>query len=1193
MYLKSLVLKGFKSFADRCVLNLEPGMTCIVGPNGSGKSNISDAILWVLGERSPKNLRGSSMEDVIFAGSKGRKAVNVAEVTLVLDNSDAQIPVEYTEIELTRRMYRTGGSDYLINGAPARLMDFLNILHDTGLGTGTHSIISQGNLEAILQSKPEDRRALIEEAAGVLKHKQRKEQSARKLELMDGHLARVRDIYGEVTRQLGPLERKAKKALTYKELSEEYAGLRLALAVDDLRILQRRWDEVQEARSGYEATCTGVKARLDEAEATVEQLSEALEAESRNREAAMRQRARVASLASQVDATRTLLRQTAASAEARIAEERAAAASLAAEGTRLAAELVRLEEARAKAAADVAAAQAARDEVGRAQVEAADEARDARAVFERLSRERRGAEDELARVRKRLSVAQTEFDSDDHHLAFVNTRIAEAREALAALQEEEQQARKAAEAAQRALADAKTADEEAEARAEDMKARVAEAEARHGMLMERVAVLEAESRALAELERARDAGAGEARAWALSAESPLAGAVRELSAAITVDEGWDDVVERVLRESLGALLVDDAVVTDAIDAFGARMKDRSLQGDVLLLGQGRAVADARAWVASQDEGTGAGMEALLAHVSCAPEAATRVEALLGDVVAVDSLAEALRAHVACAEPLRFVTRDGHVVAPGGLVILCGESDAPGTLARRRRAALCAEELRAARADLAACGEQKALLVGARAQAEAEVLTAARSVAVAEGRVRSLQASVQTATAKVTAAQADLSAYIDFAATLETKHSQAKPLIAAMEEQIAGLEAKVAAQAAELAAAEQQMTEARSRALDLGDALSKRVIALNTAQSALALAKSRLADRTAAGQSVEKRLEASLLVEGRKTVVLSRVAALEETYRALSARLDVLQDLPSPQADDAAESSAAVSLADRTGAARQEARQLRAAYDEASRRLADNRVETVQVQVQVQAAIDVITGECGTSVEAALRTAPLEDREAAEDRAGTCKRRMANLGSVSPEAADEYLAVKKRYDFLSAQLADLEAARTSLKKIDAVIDARMRTDFVDTFAVVNANFQEVFGILFPGGTAELVLVDPDDIENTGVEVIAQPRGKRITRMMLMSGGEKSLVALALLFAVYKTRTTPFYVLDEVEAALDDTNLRRLLAYLDELRATTQLIMITHQRRTMEAADVLFGVSMQNDGVTKVISQRLERALAYAE
>ena len=243
MYLKSLVLKGFKSFADRSVLALEPGIIAVVGPNGSGKSNISDAVLWVLGERNAKHLRGQAMEDVIFAGSSARKSVGIAEVDLVLDNSDGTLPVDFDEVAVTRRMYRSGESEYLINGVVARRMDVLDILHDSGLGTGTHSIISQGSLDSILQSKPEDRRALIEEAAGVLKHKQRKAKSERKLAAMDAHLARVKDVAAEVERQLGPLERKAKRARTYQGLADELADLSLSLAVDDLRTLRRGWDD--------------------------------------------------------------------------------------------------------------------------------------------------------------------------------------------------------------------------------------------------------------------------------------------------------------------------------------------------------------------------------------------------------------------------------------------------------------------------------------------------------------------------------------------------------------------------------------------------------------------------------------------------------------------------------------------------------------------------------------------------------------------------------------------------------------------------------------------------------------------------------------------------------------------------------------------------------------------------------------
>ncbi|MBR3258294.1 MAG: AAA family ATPase, partial [Eggerthellaceae bacterium] len=491
MYLKSLVLKGFKSFADRSVLNLEPGVTCIVGPNGSGKSNISDAILWVLGERSPKNLRGQSMEDVIFAGSKGRKAVNVAEVTLVLDNSDGAIPVEYTEIELTRRMYRTGGSDYLINGAPARLLDFLNILHDSGLGTGTHSIISQGNLEAILQSKPEDRRSLIEEAAGVLKHKQRKEASFRKLELMDASMARVRDIFGEVSRQMGPLERKAKRALTYKELTGEYAELRLGLAVDDLRVLQRRWDEVEGARVEDEAKTEDLKSRLAAAEAEYEELSRALEAESRNREEAMGRRARYTAVASQMDSCASLLRQMRSADDTRVAEERDLLQSLADEERKLGLEVDSLAAAEQEAADKASKAAEEKASVLSQQDAIGEKVREAGRTLDAIHRERRSADEQLAGLRKRLSVAQSEFDSDDHRLQFIKDSIKKARENLHALMKQEGAAKTTLDEAKAACEEARLTVADADRRVESLAAQGRALDTRFTELRESVAVLEA------------------------------------------------------------------------------------------------------------------------------------------------------------------------------------------------------------------------------------------------------------------------------------------------------------------------------------------------------------------------------------------------------------------------------------------------------------------------------------------------------------------------------------------------------------------------------------------------------------------------------------------------------------------------------------------------------------------------------
>ena len=342
--------------------------------------------------------------------------------------------------------------------------------------------------------------------------------------------------------------------------------------------------------------------------------------------------------------------------------------------------------------------------------------------------------------------------------------------------------------------------------------------------------------------------------------------------------------------------------------------------------------------------------------------------------------------------------------------------------------------------------------------------------------------------------------------------------------------------------------------------------------------------------------ASSDAEARESLVKKQVAQRRiEPLRALFEELVASARRWTRDLEEAATAAqdSSTGLHNAVNEARARARAAHDAFDDANARLSAARVDKGRLEVQVDAAVNAIVHDCMVPLDRALETPELEDRGATEDAAFKLRRRIANMGTINPDAAEEYEQLKTRYDYLAAQLSDLDGARRSLAKIVRVIDARMKDDFVRTFDAVNKNFSEIFAVLFPGGSAELTLVDPDDLENTGVEVTAQPRGKRITKMMLMSGGEKSLTALALLFAVYRIRTTPFYILDEVEAALDDSNLRRLTMYLDTLRDTTQLIMITHQRRTMEMADMLFGVSMQADGVTKVVSQKLENALRHAE
>ena len=568
MYLKSLILKGFKSFADRSVLSLEPGITAVVGPNGSGKSNISDAVLWVLGERNAKNLRGQAMEDVIFAGSSARKSVGLAEVDLVLDNSDGTLPVDYSEVAITRRMYRSGESEYLINGTAARRMDVLDILHDSGLGTGTHSIISQGNLDSILQSKPEDRRALIEEAAGVLKHKQRKAKSARKLERMDQHLARVKDVAAEVERQLGPLARKAKRARTYQELSAQLADMTVSLAVDDLRALQRAWDETLEKERALEQELEQRKASIDTAEQDAERIQEGIRRQSVDAGELSRQHRRASAAVERFDAATLLLH-----------EKRRAAQSYAAD---LQVTLETDKARRAQAEQDRVEAAAQLEQV-RVQKEAADanvarlteehaaltrQHRQADADIAALEKDRRGAQSAREQARRDLERTREELAAGVAHAKLVEARRQELDVQLERAAAEASEKAAAAAAASAELAGLEAAEKEAREKAG---AAVGAREAARKALdaaRDAVSVTTSKIKGLEERERAA-ASSGPARSWVLDhVDAP--GSAAPLAHALRVEEGSEELVERLLATDVAALLIDGS--RDAL-ALSAALAD--------------------------------------------------------------------------------------------------------------------------------------------------------------------------------------------------------------------------------------------------------------------------------------------------------------------------------------------------------------------------------------------------------------------------------------------------------------------------------------------------------------------------------------------------------------------------------------------------------------------------------------------
>ena len=1186
MYLKSLVLKGFKSFADRSVLALEPGITAIVGPNGSGKSNISDAVLWVLGERSAKNLRGQAMEDIIFSGSAARKAVSVAEVDLVLDNSDHVLPVEFDEVVITRRMYRSGESDYLVNGVVARRLDVLDILHDTGLGTGTHSIISQGSLDSILQSRPEDRRALIEEAAGVLKHKQRKEKSARKLAQMDAHLDRVRDVVAEINRHMGPLERKAKRAEAHKKAVSELSEVRLALAVDDLRSLQNEWDKIVSAEKLAIEEVEQMRQNVTSAEQKVNDCQELIRRESEDAGVLAKQQRRAASLSERIDSAEMLLRERKRSA---IAAQADAKTSLDGFAARRESALHELEIANEQLVDIDGRVNLANANVESLSASRADISKRRRAIEESivyLDVSIRTCDNELDALKRRQVSLQDSLASNMAQMKLVEARKDELDGDLERAQNAFTSSEQVFAKASKELEAVKSSEAEAQERLVSCFEQRDSARSDRDAAHEAVRLAEAEIKAIEQAQLASSMRDPALR-WVIDNSEQFAGSIVSVTKTFKVAKSLEVLVENLLGDDLATLAVDDAASAREIaDA----LITGSLPGDVSLIMKSGAFARNAKGVPARGRSEG---RALVDELEYTDEMAPVVEALLGDVVVCDTRADAFAARACCDEALRFVSPDGCALWPTGIVRVYGAKDgeAEGVIAQERRLNDLKEELERVKAAKADADKRVSDAEAAYRDVQAESLKLSRELANVQGSVSAAQAELKRCEQRLEDVKREVEHVRRRAAEATEKVGGLQPDMDELTARIAELSARRESLVAERAEKTEEVAPLRR---DAGRAAEKLTEAKLTAAK-LAERKTYNERIVIARQRDIENIDAEA-AEQHKSVIVKDVAIqrgeellalIAVIAESLSRHARVLDDAVKVVEDNAND------VHERAAAAREDARRAHDAYDETSARMAQIRVDKSRLEMRVEAAVNTIVMDLGVPIDHAQNLPHLDNRQQAEDEAFKLERRIKNIGAVSPDAAEEYAAIRRRYDYLAGQLADMEAARKSLNRIVKVIDARMKDDFVNTYEQVNANFNEIFTLLFPGGTAQLTLEDPDDIENTGVEVTAQPRGKRLTKMMLMSGGEKSLTALALLFAVYKTRATPFYILDEVEAALDDTNLRRLGAYIDSLRNDTQLIMITHQRRTMEMADVLFGVSMQADGVTKVISQKLERALEHSE
>ena len=1193
MHLKALTLRGFKSFASATTLRFEPGITCVVGPNGSGKSNVVDALTWVMGEHSAKSLRGGKMEDVIFAGTTGRPPLGRAEVSLTIDNSDGALPIEYAEVTITRIMFRNGGSEYQINGDTCRLLDIQELLSDSGIGREMHVIVGQGQLDSVLHADPMGRRAFIEEAAGVLKHRKRKEKALRKLDAMQANLARVQDLTDELRRQLKPLGRQAAVARRAAVIQADLRDARLRLLADDLvRLRQALQNEVADEAA--------LKERKEAAE---QELKKALQREALLEDEVRQLTPRVqraqqtwyelSQLAERVRGTISLADARVKSATSAPPEERRGRDP---EDMEREAHRIREQEAELEAALE-AAERALEDTVAH------------RAELER----------ELAVEERRLKDVARSIADRRESLARLNGQVGAARSRAASAQAEIDRLAAARDEAQERAVSAREEYEELKAEVDGLDAGDEELAAQHDQakhrLTEAEAALTAAREAVTTAERRRAATQARHEALALGlrrkdgtgillgARDRLTGVLGPAAELLTVTPGH----EVALAAAFGVAADAIAVTTPASAADAIRLLRKQDGGRAALLLAGapeppRSETPRSETPRSEAPWSEAHFAADL--VRGPSDLMPAVRRLLGGIVVVDTL-EAAEDLVYRHPHLTAVTAEGDLLgahfahggsagAPSLLEVQASVDEAAAELEELAvRCAELAEAQMSAQAHRKECAALVEELGERRRAADREKSAVAQQLGRLAGQARGAAGEAERSTAAAARAQDSLDKALEEVEILAERLAVAEEM-PVEEEPDTSTRDRLAADGAN---ARQTEMEARLQVRTH----EERVKGL--AGRADSLDRAARAEREARARAEQRRARLR-----HEAAVAEAVAA---GARQLLAHVEV--SVGRAERERAAADAAKTRREQELTAARTAGRDLKAELDKLTDSVhrgevlgAEKRLRIEQLEAKALEELGVepaglveeygphqlvppsppAEGEVLPDDPEHPRNQPKPFHRAEQERRlKAAERAYQQLGKVNPLALEEFAALEERHKFLSEQLEDLKKTRADLLQVVKEVDERVEQVFTEAYRDTAREFEGVFSRLFPGGEGRLILTDPDNMLTTGVDVEARPPGKKVKRLSLLSGGERSLTAVAMLVSIFKARPSPFYVMDEVEAALDDTNLQRLIRIMQELQESSQLIVITHQKRTMEVADALYGVSMQGDGVSKVISQRL--------
>jgi chromosome segregation protein len=1165
VHLKSLTLKGFKSFAQPTTFEFEPGVTCVVGPNGSGKSNVVDALAWVMGEQGAKTLRGGSMEDVIFAGTANKAPLGRAEVVLTIDNSDGALPIEYSEVTISRTLFRNGGSEYAINKEPCRLLDVQELLSDSGLGREMHVIVGQGQLDQILHASPEDRRRFIEEAAGILKHRRRKEKTVRKLESMQANLTRLNDLAGEIRRQLTPLGRQAEAAKQAQTIQAVVRDAKARIFADDSVALAQALDtfhQSEQERATERATLQehveGFRRRIAELESGINDVG--------------------LDTARSIDFSLRRVHERLQALHA-LATERAQLLG-ASEGEGVIAsgvspEMIAQKESERDSAAAVVAQQestvgeiSARLATARASLASLDaEVLAATEAVEHWDSGLRAAQSQVEVQTSRVENAAADVERHRVALSSAKDRARDAEEALRAVQGSRESAPDAvAEAFEKALAEAEESLTKAEARETETRNTLHATEREREALAAKVSALEL---------ALRSEGEGDD-------VTSLPGVKGSVSDALSVKKGFETAIARALGSLADALLVGSK--KDALSVVSSRGGTGARIELVIAEGSGASPEKIPGLTRALDVVSGpSGVLALLASTYIAQDFAALEKAWGGvpaGVTVVTTAGDVFGDHVvktgsgdAQSRLELAAERDSTKVALDALSTQLERISFEAEQAKTQKTQ-AAQSVKTALADLRNAD-------ASRAEFGEQVSRVRASLDAASQEITRLSGDLLTAEAALQSAKdhhgASVTAYEDFQKSTRPGVDESQRLAArALVDQIT----------AEEADARIALEATRSRAGALGDQVEALLARVEDEERAREREGARHLERVAKAQRATEVLEAI-------PVALSAAAAsVQESGEALLAA----------EAARAASHQELLALRQSESSARERLTTITDSVHSLEMQVYEKKLQrsTLLERAMEELGLDEATLLQDYSPELMVPPGVGDEggdprpfvRSEQEARLKKAERTLDQLGRVNPLALEEFEALETRHSFLVEQLADLKKTRVDLESIMAELDDTMHTIFQEAFADTQRAFDEVFPTLFPGGTGSLRLTDPENMLETGIDVAVKPAGKKIERLSLLSGGERSLAAVALLIAIFKARPSPFYILDEVEAALDDSNLGRLLSVIQSLRHDSQLIIITHQKRTMEIADALYGVSMRTDGVSAVVGQRVGASEALA-